>query len=108
MGTALVVAMMAGLEEALRYSSVNVDKLQASMAREKEVCEVVELLIQKRADVNAVGGDALSSNSARFGGITRSPISHQKSPLCAAVQRGSPTLVRMLLDAKADPAHTID
>merc|ERR1711990_1015537 len=72
------------------------------MSREAEVCEVVELLIQRGANVNAMGEERL----------IRLPvgdyITHKKTPLCAAVQRGSPSLVRLLLNAKANPNHTVE
>lgn len=69
------------------------------MAQEDECAEVVRLLLDMRADVNATGEETQDCES---GG---SPEVHGKTPLCAAVQRGSPSLVRLLLDAKADPNH---
>lgn len=98
---ALTVAMMAGLEHAVRCLRCDPEKVQAYMSHEKEVGEVAKLLIEKGADVNAVGDETQDCESA--GCVTV----HGKSPLCAAIQRGSPPLVRMLLDAKADPGYTM-
>lgn len=99
---ALTVAMISGMEHAVESGiRISPDKIQAWMSREKEVCEIVKFLIQNRADVNAVGDEDQDCESA--GGVTV----HGKTPLCAAVQRGSPALVRMLLDARADPNHTM-
>lgn len=91
---------MAGLEYAVAAHECQTAALQGWMARENEVCKVVELLIQQGANVNALGDEWLDAESAGCHTVK------DKSPLCAAIQRGSPTLVRMLLDAKADPNHT--
>eukprot|EP00928_Gymnodinium_smaydae_P060869 TRINITY_DN4475_c0_g1_i1.p1 TRINITY_DN4475_c0_g1~~TRINITY_DN4475_c0_g1_i1.p1 ORF type:complete len:325 (+),score=27.96 TRINITY_DN4475_c0_g1_i1:66-977(+) len=96
---ALTVAMMAGIEHAVQCLRCDPNKINAWMASEKEVCEVVALLIERGADVNAVGDEDQDCESAGIVTV------HGKTPLCAAVQRGSPTLVRMLLEAKADPNH---
>lgn len=96
---ALTVAIMAGLEHAVRCSSSDADQIQKFMSNEKELCDVVQLMIEKRADVDATGEEVQDCESAGCPGV------HGKTPLCAAVQRGSPRLVRMLLDAKADPNH---
>eukprot|EP00928_Gymnodinium_smaydae_P037761 TRINITY_DN26172_c0_g1_i1.p1 TRINITY_DN26172_c0_g1~~TRINITY_DN26172_c0_g1_i1.p1 ORF type:complete len:433 (+),score=39.52 TRINITY_DN26172_c0_g1_i1:88-1386(+) len=98
---ALTVAMMAGMEDFAHYIRCDVEKINAWMAREGEVCDIVALLIEKGADVNATGEEVQDCESAGC------PEVHGKTPLCAAVQRGSPALVRMLLDAKADPNHTM-
>lgn len=72
----------------------------SSMSKEKELCEIVELLIQRGADVNGTGEE---TEDCQSGGA---PTAHDKTPLCAAVERGSPTLVKILLDAGANPDHT--
>merc|ERR1712100_698666 len=61
---ALTVAMMAGLENAVRCLRCDPEKVQVFMSREKELCEVVELLIQKGADVNALGDETQDCESA--------------------------------------------
>eukprot|EP00928_Gymnodinium_smaydae_P017367 TRINITY_DN16635_c0_g2_i1.p1 TRINITY_DN16635_c0_g2~~TRINITY_DN16635_c0_g2_i1.p1 ORF type:complete len:367 (+),score=18.93 TRINITY_DN16635_c0_g2_i1:148-1101(+) len=76
------------------------EKVESWMAHEDEVCDIVALLIQMGADVNATGDEDLDCESAGTMEI------RGKTPLCAAVQRGSPKLVRMLLEAKADVNHT--
>lgn len=98
---AITVAMIAGLEYTVQALRCLPDAIQEWMSREQEVCEVVALLIQQEADVNATGDETLDAESAG------APPVDGKSPLCAAIQRGSPTLVKMLLDAKADPNHTV-
>jgi len=99
---ALIVAMMSGLEHAVdHFLSFKPEKVEAWMSREEEVYEIVKLLIEKQADVNATGDEDQDCESA--GVVTV----HGKTSLCAAVQRGSPALVRLLLDAKADPDHTM-
>lgn len=98
---ALTIAMMAGLENVVGCLRCNPQAIQTWMDRENEVCEVVKLLIEMEADVNSVGDEQQDCESA--GVVTV----HEKTPLCAAVQRGSPVLVRMLLDAKADANHTM-
>lgn len=98
---AITVAMIAGLEYAVKALRCNPDAIQEWMSHEEEVCEVVALLIDQGADVNATGEENLDAESAGC------PSVDGKSPLCAAIQRGSPTLVRMLLEAKADPNHTV-
>ena len=90
---ALTVAIQAGLEIAK-------DDALAFMADEDDVCEVVRLLIDLGADVNAVGEEDSNCESM---GMT---LTCDKTALCAAIQRGSPKLVRLLLDAGADPNHT--
>lgn len=99
---ALTVAMMAGLERAVEAGRCAPAKLRAFMSDEDELCEVVALMIQKGADVNAVGSETQECESA---GRPSFCWFLGKTPLCAAVQRGSPRLVRMLLDANADPNH---
>eukprot|EP00929_Paragymnodinium_shiwhaense_P005152 TRINITY_DN10671_c0_g1_i2.p1 TRINITY_DN10671_c0_g1~~TRINITY_DN10671_c0_g1_i2.p1 ORF type:complete len:493 (+),score=84.84 TRINITY_DN10671_c0_g1_i2:69-1481(+) len=97
---ALTVAMQAGLEDAVTPIFCKPEKIQRYMAFESDVCQVVEKLIDMNADVNATGDEVQDCESAG------APEVHGKTPLCAAVQRGSRKLVRMLLDAKADPnAH---
>lgn len=109
---ALTVAIQAGLEHATGLRGMHKTfagfdavggplKMQAFMDRDKEVCEVVKLLIDKRADVNAVGDEQEDCDSGCM------PTRHDKTPLCAAVQRGSPALVRLLLDARANANHTM-
>lgn len=97
---ALTVAMMSGIEHAVDFRC-QPSKMQSWMSKEDEVCEIVKLLIEKGADVNAVGDETQDCESAGM------VMVHGKTPLCAAVQRGSPKLVHMLLDAKADPNHTM-
>jgi len=96
---ALTVALMAGLEHAVRCLKCDTHKIETYMSDEEELSELVQLMIEKRADVNAVGDETQDCESAGCPCITG------KTPLCAAVQRGSPLLVRMLLEAKADPNH---
>eukprot|EP00933_Yihiella_yeosuensis_P027992 TRINITY_DN21805_c0_g1_i1.p1 TRINITY_DN21805_c0_g1~~TRINITY_DN21805_c0_g1_i1.p1 ORF type:complete len:358 (+),score=50.73 TRINITY_DN21805_c0_g1_i1:112-1185(+) len=96
---ALTVAIQAGLEKVIAFGGARGERMKAFMDRENEVSEVVELLILKKADVNAVGEETQDCESAGC------VLVRGKSPLCAAVQRGSPALVRMLLDANADPTH---
>lgn len=101
---ALTVAIQAGLGDALLPWlglpwKIDPEKIQEFMSQEKEVSEVIQLLIEKQADVNATGNEAQDCES---NGV---PEVHRKSPLAAAVQRGSPLLVKLLLDAKADPNH---
>lgn len=97
---ALTVAMMAGIEHAVEFLC-NPRKIQAWMNRENEVVEIVEMLIRMGADVNLVGDEDQDCESA--GQVTV----HGKTPLSAAVQCGSPALVRMLLEAKADANQTM-
>lgn len=97
---ALTVAIQAGSETRLNINvNINVNA-GSEMSNEKELSEVVELLIQKGADVNGTGEETEDCES---GGA---PTAYDKTPLCAAVQRGSPTLVKILLDARANPDHT--
>mmetsp|Transcript_42935 Transcript_42935/g.110668 ORF Transcript_42935/g.110668 Transcript_42935/m.110668 type:complete len:347 (-) Transcript_42935:233-1273(-) len=96
---ALTVAIQAGLEDAVRANRTDPVKIRIFMSQENEVGEVIQLLIEKQADVNATGEEVQDAGSAG------APDVHGKSPLAAAVQRGSPMLVKMLLDAKADPNH---
>lgn len=98
---AVTVAMIAGLEYAVQACRCLPDAIQEWMSHEQQVCDVVALLIQQDADVNATGDETLDAESAGC------PSVDGKSPLCAAIQRGSPTLVKMLLDAKANPNHTV-
>jgi hypothetical protein len=97
---ALTVAIQAGLENAVECLRCTPTKISNYMSKEKELCEIVELLIQRGADVNATGEETQDCESAG------APTVHDKTPLCAAVQRGSPTLVKILLDARANPDHT--
>lgn len=97
---AMTVAIQAGLEDAICFSRCDAQKMSAFMSQEEEVAKVVQLLIKMNADVNASGDETQDCESAG------SPTVHNKTPLCAAVQRGSPALVRLLLDARADPSHT--
>lgn len=97
---ALTVAVQAGLEKCIGFWNPKPAELAAWMAREDDVCEIVRLLLEMEADINASGDEQQDCESAGC------PEVAGKTPLCAAVQRGSPKLVRMLLDAKADPdAH---
>ena len=99
---ALTHAMMAGFGAVvprLHFGEPEAAKLQAWLDKEDEVLEIVKLLIERGADVNAVGDETQDCESAG------APKVHGKTPLCAAVQRGSPSLVRVLLEAKADPNH---
>jgi len=76
------------------------------MSQERELTDVVQLLIDLKADVNAAGEETLDCGSdypSHCGGYQ---VIKGKKPLCAAVQRGSPVLVKLLLDAKAEPVHT--
>jgi len=99
---ALTAAIQAGLEDAA-YTGYNYkldpERMRMFMSQEKEVGELIQLLIEKQADVNATGQEVQDCESAG------APEVHGKSPLAAAIQRGSPMLVKMLLDAKADPNH---
>lgn len=99
---ALTVAIQAGLDDAA-YTGYNykldTGKVRKFMSQEKELGELIQLLIEKQADVNATGQEVQDAESAG------APEVHGKSPLAAAIQRGSPFLVKMLLDAKADPNH---
>jgi len=97
---AMTVAIQAGLEDAVVFLRCNVEKMTAFMSQEAEVAEVVQLLMDMKADVNATGDETQDCESAGW------PTIHSKTPLCAAIQRGSPALVKLLLDAKADPNHT--
>merc|ERR1719420_537263 len=96
----MTVAIQAGLEDAIVFLRCDAQKMSAFMAQEEEAAEVVQLLIDMEADVNATGDETQDCESAGC------PTVHGKTPLCAAVQRGSPALVKMLLDANADPNHT--
>lgn len=102
---ALIVAVMAGFENAFKTDN-DVDGLHVFMSHEAEICELVELLIQRGANVNAMGNETLTHQTPLKG--SKSFVTRNKTPLCAAVQRGSPHLVRMLLDAKANPNHTAE
>merc|ERR1740139_1224230 len=84
-------------------SAEQIDTVKTYMSQEAEVCEIVELLLQKRADVNAGGADCTEIDASECG-WTRLL---NKTPLCAAVQRGSPSLVRKLLEARADVNITV-
>ncbi len=93
------MAIQAGLEDAVESLKCDPAKIRTFMSQENEVGELIQLLIDKQADVNATGEENQDCESAG------APTVHGKSPLAAAVQRGSPTLVKMLLDARADPNH---
>jgi len=96
---ALTVAIQAGLEHCVHFLRADSEKVRKFMSQEEEVAELVQLLIEKRADVNATGDETQDAES------NGAPTVHGKSPLAAAIQRGSPMLVKVLLDAKADPNH---
>jgi len=96
---ALTVALQAGLERAVHHRGPKHEEMHIHMSREREVLEVVTALIEMQADVNSVGDEQQDCESAG------APTVHDKSPLCAAIQRGSPALVKVLLDARADPNH---
>merc|ERR1711953_1490842 len=61
------------------------------------IAEIVQMLIERGADVNATGEEDLALDSDEGFQTMKS-----KTPLCAAVQRRSPRLVRLLLDNGAD------
>mmetsp|Transcript_4792 Transcript_4792/g.6766 ORF Transcript_4792/g.6766 Transcript_4792/m.6766 type:complete len:365 (+) Transcript_4792:164-1258(+) len=95
---ALTVAIQSGLETAVAEGIGS--NVVAWMSHEGEVAEIAQMLIERAADVNATGDETQDCESAGW------PDVCGKTPLCAAIQRGSPVLVKMLLDAKADPNHT--
>jgi len=97
---AMTVAIQSGLENAVVLLKCDVARMTAFMSQEEEVVEVVRLLLEMGADVNATGDETQDCESAGC------PTVHGKTPLCAAIQRGSPALVQLLLDAGADPNHT--
>jgi len=93
---ALTVAIQAGLETAVGSRA----NMEAWMSGEDAVVDVAKLLIERGARVNATGTEEQNCESAGC------PSVHGKTALCAAIQRGSPKLVKLLLDAHADPNHT--
>ena len=98
---AMTVAIQAGLEKA-QSPKLGERKaiVSAFMSEEDAVCDIVRMLIDRGANVNAVGDETQHCESAGC------PTVHNKTPLCAAIQRGSCKIVELLLDAKADPNHT--
>ena len=97
----LTVAIQAGLEKAVVGGrGTDAGKMKEFMSQEDELCQLVGLMLQKGANANATGTETQDCES---GG---SPTVHGKTPLCAAAQRGSLALVKMLLEAGADPSHT--
>lgn len=102
---ALTVAMIAGTPRVNAHPSitdaVTVAHARKHVAREPQVVEVVKLLIAKKANVNATGEED------HDGGSWARSAPQGKTPLCAAVQRGSLTLVQLLLEAGADPKHEV-
>jgi len=97
---ALTIAIQAGLEHVVpTVFRMHEEKISTWMAKEDEVMEVVQLLLDRNADVNKAGDESQDCESAGMVVVTGKP------PLCAAIQRGPPKLVKMLLDAKADPNY---
>lgn len=96
---ALTVAIQSGLETAVA-EGCNSQQTKDWISHDREVAEIAQMLIERSADVNATGDETQDCESAGW------PEVCGKTPLCAAIQRGSPVLVKMLLDAKADPNHT--
>ena len=92
---ALTVTIQAGLEKAVRSRT----NMEAWMSGEDAVLDLAKLLIERGAKVNATGTEEQNCESAGC------PSVHGKTALCAAIQRGSPKLVKLLLDAHADANH---